>query len=403
MNQEYILTRVDHNGTQPMALQELADASESNTYGNSFACILGTSNFKPVRPPRPSVNGVQTAEVTGPAGEEIHVDEFGRIKVQFHWDRLGKKDENSSCWLRVAQPWAGSGWGAVCIPRIGQEVVVDFIDGDPDRPVVTGALYNGANMPPYTLPADKTKTTFKSNSTLGGGGFNEFRFEDKKGSEEIYIHGQKDETIQINNDKNQTVGHDETLSVGNNRTKSVGVDQSESIGSNKTITVGQTHTETVGTDMSLTVGTNRTVKIGSNQTETIGGNDTHSIGGNQSTTISQNKTETVAIASAETIGAAKALTIGAAYQTSVGGAMNTTVGVSQSDQVVMNKSVNVGRNYSSEAGKNITVEAGESITLVCGESSLTMKKDGTITLNGKKITEQASGNIILKANKILQN
>jgi uncharacterized protein involved in type VI secretion and phage assembly len=134
------------------------------------------------------MRGLQTATVVGPDGEEVHPDEHGRVKVQFHWDRSEPFDETSSCWVRVSQLWAGNGWGAMFIPRIGHEVLVDFIEGDPDRPVVTGRLYTGNNKPPYPLPAEKTKSTIKSESSLGGGGFNELRFEDLKGREEIFLH-----------------------------------------------------------------------------------------------------------------------------------------------------------------------------------------------------------------------
>src|SRR5690606_10593288 len=140
--------------------------------------------------------------VTGPAGEEIWVDEHGRIKVQFHWDRLGANDERSSCWIRVEQAWAGAGFGFWYVPRIGMEVVVQFVDGDPDRPLVTGCVYHGANATPYPLPNEKTKSTIKSNSSIGGGGFNEFRFEDKAGSEEICTHAQKDYNEVVENDHN---------------------------------------------------------------------------------------------------------------------------------------------------------------------------------------------------------
>ena len=145
--------------------------------------------------PRPTIPGAQTAIVVGPAGEEIHTDEHGRIKVQFHWDREGKSDDKSSCWIRVSQAWAGPGWGALFLPRIGQEVVVDFLEGDPDRPLVTGCVYNGQNLPPYRrCPGEKTKSTMRSSSSPGGGGFNELRFEDAAGEEEIYLHAQKDLT-----------------------------------------------------------------------------------------------------------------------------------------------------------------------------------------------------------------
>lgn len=294
----------------------------------------------------------------------------------------------------MSQPWAGPGWGAITIPRIGHEVVVDFIEGDPDRPIITGSVYHKNNKPPYPLPDEKTKSTLKSDSTLGGGGFNEMRFEDKKGSEEIYIHGQKDWLIVIENDKDQHIGNDEALTVAHNRTKWVGVDQSETIGGNKSIEVGANHTEAIVGNMSLSVGAN--------------------------------KTETVVIASAETIGAAKALTIGGGYQVSVGAAMNETVGASKTEEIGVVKAVVVGSNMSEEVGgsrsvsvgkdysetvtkshslkaKTVLIEADDQITLKTGSASITMKKNGDITIEGKNINVKGSGNIVMKATKILEN
>ena len=252
-NQEYVLVEVNQSGKQPQVLGEKALDESGTHFGNHFIALPSSVVIRPERiTPRPTVVGVQTAIVTGPSGEEIYPDKHGRVKVQFHWDRQGKQDENSSCWIRVSQAWAGAGWGAMFIPRIGQEVIVDFIEGDPDRPIITGRVYHGTNTPPYELPAEKTKSTVKSDSTKGGGGSNEIRFEDKKGSEEIYIHGQKDWTIAIDNNKNQTVGANETLAVGANRTKTVGNDQQETIGANKTITVSSNHTETIGVNKTET-------------------------------------------------------------------------------------------------------------------------------------------------------
>ncbi|TGN99633.1 hypothetical protein PN36_35405, partial [Candidatus Thiomargarita nelsonii] len=144
--------------------------------------------------------------VVGPKGEEIYTNEHGQVKVQFHWDRVGKMDEKSSCWIRVSQLWAGRSWGAMYIPRIGQEVIVDFIEGDPDRPIITGRVYHGTNKPPYPLPAEKTKSTIKSDSSKGGGGFNEIRFEDKKGKEQIFIHAEKDHDLRVKNDRREYIG-----------------------------------------------------------------------------------------------------------------------------------------------------------------------------------------------------
>ncbi len=179
----------------------------------------------PFRPPRlthkPRVQGPQTAIVVGPAGEEIHTDKYGRVKVQFFWDREGKKDASSSCFVRVAQSSAGKQWGVVMLPRIGQEVVVDFLEGDPDRPMVTGGVYNAENMPPYTLPDNQTVSTIKTNSSKGGGGFNELKFDDKKGSELLYLQAEKDRTELVKNDLKTDVNHDLTLTIKNDRTETV--------------------------------------------------------------------------------------------------------------------------------------------------------------------------------------
>jgi type VI secretion system secreted protein VgrG len=209
-NKKYVLTSIEHEANQDWQGESELD------YRNQFTCIPFEVPFRPKRvTPKPPVQGSQTAIVVGPKGEEIYTDKHSRVKVQFHWDREGKRDENSSCWIRVSQPWAGSGWGALSIPRIGHEVVVDFIEGDPDRPIITGSVYHGNNKPPYPLPDEKTKSTLKSDSSLGGGGFNEMRFEDKKGSEEIFIHGQKDWNTVIENDKDQKITRNDTITVGN--------------------------------------------------------------------------------------------------------------------------------------------------------------------------------------------
>ncbi len=220
-NRAYVLTELEHEASEGANFpggQGLGGAS----YTNRFACIPIDVPFRPERrTPKPVVHGTQTAVVVGPGGEEIHTDELGRIKVQFHWDRKGKKDENSSCWIRVGQVWAGPQWGAVFIPRIGQEVIVAFLEGNPDRPLVIGCVYHQSNQPPLDLPGEKTRSTVKSDSTIGGGGFNEIRFEDKKGQEEIYVHAQKDRTIEVENDQSHTIKHDRTATVMNNSTETV--------------------------------------------------------------------------------------------------------------------------------------------------------------------------------------
>ncbi|HEV2762661.1 MAG TPA: type VI secretion system tip protein VgrG, partial [Pyrinomonadaceae bacterium] len=204
LNKDYVLTNVFHSADAGSNYDPASADSQSLAYSNQFQCIPHTTPYRPRRTaPVPVVHGTQTAVVVGPPGEEIYVDKYGRVKVQFHWDREGKYDDKSSCWIRVSQNWAGKRWGAMFIPRIGQEVIVDFIEGDPDRPIITGRVYNGGSMPPYALPGEKTKSTIKSYSSKGGGGFNEIRFEDLKGKEQIFVHAEKDEDKRVKNDRKE--------------------------------------------------------------------------------------------------------------------------------------------------------------------------------------------------------
>jgi type VI secretion system secreted protein VgrG len=195
-------------------------------YENSFTCIPFAIPYRPLMVmPKPVVQGTQTAVVVGPPGEEIFVDKYGRVKVQFHWDREGKNDADSSCWIRVATLWAGKKWGAINIPRIGMEVIVDFLEGDPDQPIIVGTVYNADMMPPYELPKEQTKSTTKTMSSKGGGGFNEIRFEDLKGKEQIFIHGEKDQDIRIKNDRREWIGNDRHLIVKRDKFEQVERDE----------------------------------------------------------------------------------------------------------------------------------------------------------------------------------
>jgi type VI secretion system secreted protein VgrG len=370
LNADYVLLSVSHVASQGVGGSEDI-GGEGGTYANSFTCMPHEVPFKPsLNTPKPLIAGTQTAIVVGPAGEEIYTDKHGRVKVQFHWDREGKNDENSSCWIRVSQLWAGAGWGAMWIPRIGHEVIVEFVEGDPDRPIITGRVYHGNNTPPYPLPAEKTKSTIKSDSSKGGGGYNELRFEDKKGSEEIYIHGQKDETIVIENDKNQTVGHDETLSVGNDRSKTVGHDETAAVGNDETLSVGNDRSRQVGNDEQVSIGSDQTIDIGSDRSETVGSDHTEGIGKNMTIEVGNDRS------------------------ISVGSILAVSVGKDHTEQVK--------NNYSLSA-KNITIEAKDSITIKVGKASITMKKSGDINMDGKKINVKGSGNIVMKGSKILQN
>ncbi|PWR22336.1 type VI secretion system Vgr family protein [Zavarzinia compransoris] len=220
---KWVVNSIEHMG-QDLSLFAKSGGGSSTTYSNNFTAVSKAVPFRPPRvTPRPVISGVQTAVVVGPAGEEIHTDKMGRVYVQFHWDRYGDRKGSTSCWVRVAQPWAGKNWGTVYIPRIGDEVVVSFIEGNPDRPIVTGSVYNAERMPPYNLPGEKTKTGIRSRSSLGGGGsdFNELTFDDKKGSEQVYFHAQKDMERKVENNEKIDVDNDQTITIGNNQSLEV--------------------------------------------------------------------------------------------------------------------------------------------------------------------------------------
>jgi type VI secretion system secreted protein VgrG len=274
---------------------ESGGGTEEKDFRCSITAIDSQVPFRPARStPRPRI-GAQTATVVGKDGEEIWTDEYGRVRLDFHWDREGKANETSSCWVRVAQIWAGGNWGAQFIPRIGHEVVVDFLDGNPDRPLVVGSVYNGFNKLPYALPQNQTQSGIKTQSTKGGStsNANEIRFEDKKGSEQLYIQAEKDKEVLVKNDRAAHIKHDDWLDVTNDRKKDIGQNETITIGANRKATI-------TGNDSTTIVG---------NRDDTVAGNATETVGGNVMQTVAGNVTQTVA---------------GTVMQTAVGGINMTT-------------------------------------------------------------------------------
>ena len=349
-NREWLITHVRHEGAQDF-MGESAGGSDDR-YENRFRVMPSGVPFRPrVKTPRPTIKGVQSAFVVGPSGEEIYTDELGRVKVQFHWDRLGKNDDKSSCWIRVSQVWAGEGWGAMHIPRVGQEVLVDFLDGDPDRPIIVGRVYHGTNVPPAALPANKTQSTIKSNSTPGGGGSNELRFEDKKNAEEVYLHAQKDLTILVENDRVRTVHHDESIRIDNDRAKDVGNDQSMKVGRDEKETIGRDRSEDVARDHTESIGRNMSLSVSKDLSVDVGGKSTESVGDDRQSSFAKN------------------------FDTEVTGSMSTKVGGARSEEV----------------GTDLTVKVASKIVIECGSSKVTVDKEGNITIEGKKLDVKFDG------------
>ncbi|KKN69242.1 hypothetical protein LCGC14_0443310, partial [marine sediment metagenome] len=275
----WLLTEIQHEGKQPQVLEEGVtsdtQASDGFTQGyrNHFKATPWQIIWRPqLNHKKPKVLGSQSAVVTGPQGEEIHCDQYGRIKVQFHWDREGQADDKTSCWLRVASSWAGDRYGGVAIPRVGMEVLITFLEGDPDQPLVTGCLYHKEHEVPYELPAHKTRSVFKTLSSPGGGGYNELRIEDKKGEEQIYLRAQKD--------WDENIEHDQTVRVGNERHDTVEANSYSEFKAEEHHTTHADRKSEIKANDHLTVGTSQHVKIGTAQL-TQAGNEIHYYAGDK--------------------------------------------------------------------------------------------------------------------------
>jgi type VI secretion system secreted protein VgrG len=364
LNQALQLLHVQHSarygGYRP------GEDAEAFDYKNAFTAIPHSTPYRPPHTARkPVVAGSQTALVVGKAGEEIWVDKHGRVKVQFYWDRLGNKDELSSCWVRVSTQWAGKNWGQVSIPRIGQEVIVDFLEGDPDQPIIVGRVYNADQTVPYTLPANQTQSGIKSRSTKGGGteDFNEIRLEDKKGEEQVYIHAQKDKSEVVEHDNTESIAHDESIDIGNNQTITIAKNRTESVGGDESISIDKNRTESVTGDEKVSIAKTRTHEISKNDSLNVGDNRSISVG----------KDDTLSVAD--------------------------------------NRSASVGKNDSLDVAKKLVISAGDEISITTGQASIVMKKNGEIKINGKdisiegsgKITVKASSDVVIKGAKVMAN
>ncbi|KVA58344.1 type VI secretion protein VgrG [Burkholderia cepacia] len=270
MNRGWRPVSIVHHGVQYTSqAEEGADAQQGTHYRYEAVLVPDDAEWRAEPLPRPRIDGPQPATVVGPEGEEIYTDAYGRVKVQFPWDREGKYDEHSSCWIQVAQNWAGATWGHMAIPRIGQEVIVVNLDGDPDQPLIIGRAYNRLQLPPYELPRHKTRMTIKS-QTHKGAGYNELRFEDEKDQEEIYVHAQKDQNIHVNHDETTFVGNDRSEQVEHDETIAIGNDRKETVGRDEQVTIGQDRRHDIGQDDFLSIGRNHTIHTGKDRSEEVG-------------------------------------------------------------------------------------------------------------------------------------
>ncbi|NTF10836.1 type VI secretion system tip protein TssI/VgrG [Agrobacterium rubi] len=365
--EEHVIIRASHT----IVDRSYETNSNEPEYRNQFEAIPARVPLTPHRTTkRPKIEGTQVAIVAGPEGEEIHPDQYGRIKLWFPWDRKAKKDGTDTCWVRVAQNWAGATWGGQIIPRIGMEVMIAFVDGDPDRPLVTGVVPNARQTVPYELPASKTKSTFRT-QTHKGQGFNELTFEDENNKEEIYMHAQKDMNMHVLND----------------RSKRVENDQHEFVGRDKTMQVGGNHEEVVAGNVSISVGRNKLsehlLSKTTNLFKSLGGllekshipDPLNLAKGNFQLFIEKNKSEIVHLGSSEVVGVAKSTIVGNVQQTTVG----------------RQKSLIVRGRYDEDIGKVRKMRVGEELLIQVGEhTEIRMTKDGKVLIKGISIKLEAS-------------
>lgn len=394
-NQTYLITGLRLRYDQSAYITGVRDSEPA--YQCDFSCLPAKRPFRPRRTTRkPVIHGEQTAVVVGAAGKEIEVDDYARVKVHFFWDRHNRYDESASCWLRVSQPWAGKGYGGMNIPRVGVEVIVGFLEGDPDRPIITGRVYNKATMPhssnagrdgkpgnikPGGIPDAAVMTSFKSESTPGGGGSNEITMNDTAGAEGLFMKAQKDEVHKVGNDREDEVGNDEKRKVANNREREVGVNEKVKIGTNQNLDVGVNQTATVGVNQSLTVGVCRTQTVG--------------VAENILTGVIQ--TIVTGLVQLEAVGVMRAEAIGLIRYSLVGLNDSLTVGNNRSVNVGNNLSVSAGNDFLVEAGANAGLKAATKIVIECpditlkGAGGFIRIDGGGVTVSGSKIKLNCAG------------
>jgi type VI secretion system secreted protein VgrG len=378
-NKEYLLIDVNY-AIHVSGYESGKIPDEPPDYRVTFSASDSHRPFRPARvTPKPCVEGPQTAIVVGKDGQDIWTDEFGRVKLQFHWDRAKKRNENASCWVRVAQIWAGSGFGGIHLPRIGQEVIVDFLEGDPDRPIVTGRVYNALNKVPYTLPDNQTQSGIKSRSTLNGteDNFNELRFEDKKGQEELYIQAEKNMTTLVKNDQSTTVKANRSAGITASDSVSVGGDRSLSVTGKRTVTVTKSNTETYKDNREIRVtGTNTFDVIGAH-TGIYENTRTLTIKGPDKVTVqSVGKTNAV---TGDYVNTATSM-----YQAKQGDNNELLLQGSQAKLKNQNCSVTLD-------GGTLTIEASEKIELKVGGNTITIGSDGAIDVTANTSVSLSGG------------
>jgi type VI secretion system secreted protein VgrG len=391
LDQEWVVRDVVHTW-------EDAEGATSH-YRNRFHVLPRSAPFRPAaRTPRAVALGPHVGVITGPPGEEIYTDEFGRVKVHFFWDRRSARDDKSSAWIRVGQMHSS---GAVAIPRIGWEVLVDFEDGDPDKPIVAGRLYNGKNGPPYTLPASKTMSSFKSHSSPGGSGNNEIRMEDAAGSEHVSMRAQKDLNITVANNKTQKVATNEVNQVGANETRKVGANETVSVGADLSLTVGAAQTWAVGASRTKTIGDAESIDVKGSRSLSIGGSHTTMTPVTVAVTTSSSLTETVGGSCIDVAALGIGVAVAGSASMTVGGSKISAAAAGVTDVTIGAKATTVGGAFICAAGKDVGVGVGGAkATTVGGIWGATAGGDFELS-SGKALNITVGGAVAMNAAEIV--
>jgi type VI secretion system secreted protein VgrG len=392
-NREHLILSASHD--LEFSEYEAMPEGAGTSYRCSFVAMSSEQQFRPRRAtPKPFVQGPQTAMVVGPAGDEIYTDKFGRVKVQFHWDRYGEEDENSSCWIRVSHPLAGKGWGSVSIPRIGQEVIVDFLEGDPDQPIITGRVYNAESLPPFGFPAGAVQSGVKS-QTHKGSGYNELSMDDTAGKEKVTINGQYDMNTTVGNNQTNAVGVDQSNKVGSNQKEEIGANRELSITANDTVSIGGNRETSITGKHTVSVGGAEDVSITGARKASVAGKEDVSIGGASTLQVGGSRSETVKTSHSIT-NLAMTITTATQFVASAGSQFTATspkVNVLAGSKLL----VNSGGKADIKAGAGLTQQSGAAMNINAGAALNAQSKAAMNLKSGAALKAQASGAMNLKA------
>ncbi len=385
LNRNWQVVASELHGEQPQAVP--GSHADGTTLTNMFQAIPANKTWRPAPQPKPKVDGPQPAVVTGPEGEEIFCDEYGRVRVKFLWDRYHAADQDSSCWIQVSQPWAGAGYGHLAIPRVGQEVIVDFLNGDPDQPIIMGRAYNFNNYTPGSLPGTKTQMTIRS-QTYKGEGFNELRFEDAKGREEVYVHAEKDMNHVINNDRTSLtkrhsvdkVQGNSAVLVDENQVMQIAGTQNTSIGGDYVLSVGNHFTDGYR-NMSLTAFQDNAASLLKQLAFSVGVNGVMPGMGNMTMFVQGNRTEHINMTDISSALGAKMINAGEMISISAGTLLSLVS----------------GENSKEICGGVKMVQAVDGIELHTGAASLVLKNNGQIEIRGVNIIFEGSSEVVIKS------